>query len=150
MIESGLEMLKTLDGMFAISISSAGQNGLIAVTKITMTGGSVRDHCLTMIANFKQADDNVIKFAKEVKVDLLLQSLPEYFNQFKINYSMNKMNMDLTHLMHDLENAEQSLVKQWFKHSLPISQGQRILKLGNGELVSALAEGQVVLSFDNF
>ena len=63
-----------------------------------MSGGSVRDHCLTMIANFKKADDHGIKFEQEVKVDLLLQSLPEYFNQFKMNYNMKKMNLDLTQL----------------------------------------------------
>ena len=39
---------------------------------------------------------------------------------------------------------------QWFKHSLPVSKGQRDLKLGTEELVSALAVGQVILSFDNY
>ncbi|XP_061371393.1 uncharacterized protein LOC133313983 [Gastrolobium bilobum] len=112
MIESGAEMVKTLDDMFATSSSSARQNALTAVTKTIMTGGSVWDHCLAMIANFKQADNNGIKFVEEVKVDLLLQSLPEYFNQFKISYNMNKLNMDLTQLMHELESADPSLVKQ--------------------------------------
>ena len=62
--------------------------------------------------SFKKAYDHGIKFEQEVKVDLLLQSLPEYFNQFKMNYNMNKMNLDLTQLMHELESAEQTLVKQ--------------------------------------
>ncbi|XP_061360731.1 uncharacterized protein LOC133304690 [Gastrolobium bilobum] len=106
MIESGEEMLKTLDYMFASSSSSARQNALAAVTKTVMTEGSLRDHCLAMIENFKQADNDGIKFVKEVKVDLLLQSLPEYFNQFKINYNMNKLNMDLSQLMHELESVE--------------------------------------------
>ncbi|XP_061337847.1 uncharacterized protein LOC133284785 [Gastrolobium bilobum] len=112
MIESRTEMLKTLDDMFATSSSSARQSALTAVTNTVMAGGTVRDHCLTMIANFKRADDHGIKFEQEVKVDLLLQSLPEYFNLFKMNYNMNKMNLDLTQLMHELENAEQFLVKQ--------------------------------------
>ncbi|XP_061366724.1 uncharacterized protein LOC133309882 [Gastrolobium bilobum] len=77
-----------------------------------MSGGSVRDHCLSMIANFKKAEDHGVRFEQEVKVDLLLQSLPDCFSQFKMNYNMNKFNLDLTQLMHELESVEQSLVKQ--------------------------------------
>ncbi|XP_061342554.1 uncharacterized protein LOC133296098 [Gastrolobium bilobum] len=77
MVESGAAMLQTLDGMFATSSSSARQIALNAVTKTVMSGGSVRDHCLSMIANFKKAEDHGVKFEQEVKVDLLLQSLPE-------------------------------------------------------------------------
>ena len=38
---------------------------------------------------------------------------------------------------------------QWFKHSMSIEEGQRYLKLGNGELISVKAIGLVVLLFDN-
>ncbi|XP_061368744.1 uncharacterized protein LOC133311685 [Gastrolobium bilobum] len=112
MIESGEEMLKTLDGMFATSRSFARLNTLTMVTKIVMIGGSVRDHCLTMIVNFKRTDGHGIKFSHEVKVELFLQSLPEYFNQFKMNYNLNKMNLDFTQLMHEFESAERSLIKK--------------------------------------
>ena len=33
------------------------------------------------------------KLPKEMKVDLILQSLPKYFNQFKVNYNMHKMDL---------------------------------------------------------
>ena len=36
---------------------------------------------------------------------------------------------------------------QWFKHSTSIGEGQRYLKLGNGELISVKAIGPVVLIF---
>ena len=36
---------------------------------------------------------------------------------------------------------------QWFKHSTSIEEGQRYLKLGNGELISVKAIGPVVLFF---
>ncbi|XP_061361100.1 uncharacterized protein LOC133305012 [Gastrolobium bilobum] len=111
MVESGEAMLQTLDGMFATSSSSARQIALNAVTKTVMPGGIVQDHCLSMIANFKKAEDHRVTFEQEVKIDLLLQSLPDYFNQFKMNYNMNMLNLDLK-LMHELESAEQSLVKQ--------------------------------------
>ena len=38
---------------------------------------------------------------------------------------------------------------QWFKHSRPIGEEQRCLRLGNGELISVKAVRQVDLSFDN-
>ena len=38
---------------------------------------------------------------------------------------------------------------QWFKHSMSIEEGQRYLKLGNGELISVKAIGLVVLFFEN-
>ena len=38
---------------------------------------------------------------------------------------------------------------QWFKHSTSIEEGQRYLKLGNGELIFVKAIGPVVLFFEN-
>ena len=38
---------------------------------------------------------------------------------------------------------------QWFKHSTSIEEGQRYLKLENGELISIKAIGPVVLFFEN-
>ena len=38
---------------------------------------------------------------------------------------------------------------QWFKRSTSIEEGQRYLKLGNGELISVKAIGPVVLIFEN-
>ena len=38
---------------------------------------------------------------------------------------------------------------QWFKHSTSIEEGQRYLKLGNGELISVKAKGPIVLFFEN-
>ena len=49
------------------------------------------------------------KLQKEIKIDLILQSLPKHFNQFKVNYNMHKMDLTSVQLMHELESAEQSL-----------------------------------------
>ena len=188
------------------------------------------------------------KLQKEMKIDLILQSLPKHFNQFKVNNNIHKMDLTSVQLMHELESAEQSLKEpgsinftessvkpkgkpksgnknkkkkavilvtksyvmkkpkgkcfkcgqkghwkqncpkatkkpgmgdllvveaclednfndkwiidsgatnhvcyslQWFKHSTSIEEGQRYLKLGNGELISVKAIGPVVLFFEN-
>ena len=34
----------------------------------------------------------------ESQIDIILESLPDSFNHFKINYNMNKMNLNLAEL----------------------------------------------------
>ena len=41
-----------------------------------------------------------------MKIDLILQSLPKHFNQFKVNYNMHKMDLTPVQLMHELESAD--------------------------------------------
>ena len=55
-----------------------------------------------------------------MKIDLILQSLPKHFNQFKVNYNMHKMNLTPVQLMHELESAEQSLKEP---HSINFTEG---------------------------
>ena len=52
------------------------------------------------------------KLDQEMKIDLILESLPNSFGQFKLNYNMNKLKLTPIELMHELESAERSLVKQ--------------------------------------
>ena len=188
------------------------------------------------------------KLQKEMKIYLILQSLPKHFNQFKVNYNMHKMDLTPFQFMHELESVERSLTEpgsinftegsvkpkgkpkggnknnknkpvipttksyamkkpkgkcfkcghkgywkqnylkatkkpgmgdllvvedflvenfndkwiidsgainhvcyslQWFKHSTSIEEGQRYLKLGNGEQISVKVIGPIVLFFEN-
>ena len=47
----------------------------------------------------------------ETKVDAILSSLPESFNQFVLNYNMNKMVVTLSELLNLLQEAE-NLIKK--------------------------------------
>ncbi|XP_048324593.1 uncharacterized protein LOC125420956 [Ziziphus jujuba] len=47
-----------------------------------------------------------------MKIDMILESLPNSFSQFKMNYNMNKLKLTPVELMHELESAERSLGKQ--------------------------------------
>ena len=50
-LDSGVEMLKTLEGMFAKSTASEKQDAIIDLINTRMTGGHVKDHCLAMISH---------------------------------------------------------------------------------------------------
>ena len=111
-LESVLEIIQTLDGMFAKSSSTARQAAIGALMNTRMTGGNVRDHCLKMMGHISTAKVMGAKLDQEMKIDLILESLPNSFGQFKLNYNMNKLKLTLIELMHELESAERSLVKQ--------------------------------------
>ncbi|KAK6136553.1 hypothetical protein DH2020_029694 [Rehmannia glutinosa] len=88
--ESGAEMIQTLDGMFAKSSSAARQAAIRSLMNTRMTGGSVRDHCLAMMSHLSRAEVIRAKLEEEMQIDIILESLPESFSQFKMNYNMNK------------------------------------------------------------
>ena len=69
-------------------------------------GNSVREHCLTMISNLNTLKVLGVDIDGESQVDMILQSLPESFKEFKLNYNMNKKIYSLSELMNELVAAE--------------------------------------------
>ena len=108
-LDSGVEMLQTLEGMFTKSTTSERQATITDLINTRMTSGRVKDHCLAMISHISRAEVMEAKLQKEMKIDLILQSLPKHFNQFKVNYNMHKMDLTPVQSMHKLESDEQSL-----------------------------------------
>ena len=104
-------MIQTLDEMFAKSSNASRQAAIRALMNTRMTRGSVRDHCLAMMSHINRAEVMGTILEEEMKIDIILKSLPDSFNQFKINYNMNKLKLSPTELMHELESAKESLVK---------------------------------------
>lgn len=51
------------------------------------------------------------KLEQEMLIDTILNYLYDSFDKFKMAYDMNKLNLTLTELMHELESVERSLVK---------------------------------------
>ena len=95
--------------MFAKSTASERQAAITDLINTRMTGGRVNDHYLAMISHISRAEVMGAKLQKEMKIDLILQSLFKHFNQFKVNYNMHKMDLTPVQLMHELESAKQSL-----------------------------------------
>ena len=95
-LENGAEMNQTLDGMFAKSISAARQAYIRALMNTRMTEGSARDHCLAMMSHISQAKVIEATLEEEMKIDIILESLPDNFNKFKMNYNINKLKLTPT------------------------------------------------------
>ena len=64
--------------MFAKSTASKRQATITDLINTRMTGGRVKDHCLAMISHISRAEVMGSKLQKEMKIDLILQSLPKH------------------------------------------------------------------------
>ena len=70
---------------------------------------SVHDHCITMIKDLKELEKLRLNIQRELKVDLILQSLTSSFEQFIVNCHINKLDCNLSELIDMLVTAEDTL-----------------------------------------
>ncbi|KAH9734858.1 Integrase catalytic domain-containing protein [Citrus sinensis] len=105
-LETATEIMDSLQQMFGQSTRSARQAALKGIMNSKMGKGTrVRDHVLKMMDYLNEAEIQGAQIDDNSKIDLVLESLPETFKQFKVNYNMNKRNMTLTELMNELHSA---------------------------------------------
>ena len=69
-------------------------------------GTLVREHCLRMISHLNILEVLGVDIDGESQVDIILQSLPESFKEFRLNYNMNKKMYMLSKLMNELVESE--------------------------------------------
>ena len=69
-------------------------------------GQAVNNHCLTMIKDIEELQKLRMNMDKKLWVDLILQSLPDSYGQFIMNYHMNKIYATLLELLNMLMTAE--------------------------------------------
>ena len=67
---------------------------------------SVREHCLTMIFDLNTLEVLGADIDGESQVNMILQSLPESFKEFRLNYNINKRIYSLSELMNELVAAK--------------------------------------------
>ncbi|KAH9743690.1 hypothetical protein KPL70_003387 [Citrus sinensis] len=107
-LETATEIMDSLQQMFGQSTRSARQAALKGIMNSKMGKGTrVRDHVLKMMDYLNEAEIQGAQIDDNSKIDMVLESLPETFKEFKVNYNMNKRNMTLTELMNELHSAEE-------------------------------------------
>ena len=84
-------------------------------------GQAVKDHMMKVRAHLNIAELNGVEINGETKIDMVVNSLLDSFDQFKLDYTLNKKEYTLQGLMQDVQSAEKILVK---------SKGQEIHMVG--------------------
>ncbi|XP_057481989.1 uncharacterized protein LOC130768901 [Actinidia eriantha] len=74
-------------------------------TKIAK-GTPIREHALKMIDFLNKLEILGAEIDTDSQIDIILQSLLDSFNQFRLNYLMNKNHYTLSELMNELQAAE--------------------------------------------
>ncbi|KAL6494286.1 hypothetical protein OROGR_031086 [Orobanche gracilis] len=94
-----------------------------------MKGGEkVGDHVLKMISMIERLE--VLNFLMDVslQIDLILQSLPDSFTQFVMNFNCNEITCTLAGLMNKLVTAQSNMKTKPREAALVISSGPRRFK----------------------
>ena len=69
-------------------------------------GTLVREHVLKIFDHLNTLEIFGGEINAESQIDIILESLPNSFNQFKLNCSMNKINFTLAEILNALQAAE--------------------------------------------
>ncbi|XP_019242210.1 PREDICTED: uncharacterized protein LOC109222298, partial [Nicotiana attenuata] len=97
---SAYDMLESLKEMFGEQNRAAKQTATKALLNTKMAEGS---SVLGAVID------------KESQVEMVLQTLPDSFQRFRLNYNMNKMDLSLAKLLNELQAAE-----SMSKHKAPV------------------------------
>ena len=92
-------------------------------------GASVSTHVLKMKGYIKHFDRLGFPLSQELATDLILNSLPDSYGQFVMNYNMNKMDKSIFELHTMLKTTEQN-IKSKPGHVLMVQNGNAFKKKG--------------------
>ena len=109
-VELPLDIMLSLKKMFGEQGRSARQETIKQIYNTKMAEGtSVREHSLRMISHLNTPEFLGAYIDGESQADMILQSLPKSFKEFKLNYNMNKKIYTLSELMNELVAVEDIL-----------------------------------------
>src|SRR5579862_6779626 len=106
-MDTAYDIMMSLSEMFADKSRPARQAAIRTIMNTRMAVGTpVRDHMLKMMDCFNEAEILGAEIDAQSQTDMILETLPDSFNQFKLNFNMSKMDMTLSELMKELQAAE--------------------------------------------
>ncbi|KAK9163132.1 hypothetical protein Syun_004034 [Stephania yunnanensis] len=101
-------------------------------------GASVTPHVLKMKGYVDQLDRLGFPISQELDTDLILNSLPESYSQFVMNYNMNNMEKSISELHSMLKTVEQN-IKKPSSNVLMVQKGKRMKMKGKSKAKVAKA-----------
>ncbi|XP_059458303.1 uncharacterized protein LOC132187893 [Corylus avellana] len=106
-------MMTILKEMFGEQSHATKLDTMITFLNTKMAKGTlVREHCLAMIVMLNTLEVLGVEIDGESQVDVILHSLPNSFNQLRLNMLMNKNESTLAKLMNELIAAEDILMSK--------------------------------------
>ena len=67
----------------------------------------VRDHVLKMMDYLIEVEIHGVQINDKTKINMVIESLPDTFKEFKVNYILNNKDMTLIELIHELHVIEE-------------------------------------------
>ena len=111
-MELALDIMFSLNEMFGEQGHSTRQDNIRLLLNTKMAQGTQgREHCLKMISYLNTLEVLGADIDGESQVDMILQSLPKSFKEFRLNYNINKKIYTLFELMNELVATKGILVK---------------------------------------
>ena len=106
-------MIVHLKEMFQQQARQERYETIKALHSCTMAEGiSVSTHVLKMKGYIDHLERLGFPMSQELATDLILNSLPESYDQFVMNYNMNNMEKSISELHGMLKTAEQKIKKK--------------------------------------
>ncbi|XP_016549080.2 uncharacterized protein LOC107848861 [Capsicum annuum] len=100
------DILESLKDMFREQNRAAKHTAMKALLTTKMVEEtSVREHVLKMMSLLNELEILGAVIDKESQVEMVLQTLPDSFQQFLLNYNMNKMELSLAKPLNELQAA---------------------------------------------
>ncbi|XP_075103506.1 uncharacterized protein LOC142178077 [Nicotiana tabacum] len=111
-MESAYDILENLKEVFGDQNRAAKQTAMKALLNTKMVeGSSVRGRVLKMMSLLNELEVLGANIDKDTQVKMIVQTLPDNFQQFRLNYNMNKIDLSLVKLLNELQSAE-TIIKQ--------------------------------------
>ncbi|KAL8093572.1 hypothetical protein AgCh_035452 [Apium graveolens] len=101
------DMLFNLKELFRDQNRAARLVAMKALMNTQMAEGTpVKDHVLKMMSHLNEIEILGAELDGETQIDIILMSLSKSFEQFRLNYNMNKRQYSLAELLTELQAAE--------------------------------------------
>ncbi|KAI9169007.1 hypothetical protein LWI28_005411 [Acer negundo] len=111
-MKSAADIMMSLEEMFAMKSRTTKREAVTAFMNLMMKPGqAVKDHMMKVIAHLNIAELHGAEIDGETKIDMVVNSLSDSFDQFKLDYTLNKKEYSLQGLMQDVQTAEKILMK---------------------------------------
>ncbi|KAH9780743.1 hypothetical protein KPL71_008200 [Citrus sinensis] len=139
-METATDIMASLHQMFGQNTHFAREAALKRITDTKMEEGTrVCDHVLKMMDYLNEVEIHGVQINDKSKINMVIESLPDTFKEFKVSYILNNKDMTLIELMQELHAIEEfyhsrKLPEKGFSSRLKSKDKNEQARVGIGKL----------------